>query len=327
MSNVKKQNILIIGAGAVGTVYGYFLAKHHQVTYFVKQKYVQELQQGYQLQLFNEKKHPIVKVIDYQVTSHINLTPSTQWDIIIITLSTTALPKLDLSQVNTTGSTLVLLSPGLEDVAQLKNTLADKAYGSIVTGMINLISYVTTQESAKTTHVWFPPLAAMPFSSTQGSDQAVAQQVAHTFNHAGIKAKAVASSLKAAIYPNIFLTVFVLALEAANWSFAQLKTAKPLQQQMLASIKAFNQASKQHYQLAPAMYDALLAPFMVKLGLSLAPRLFPFNIEAYLQQHFIKVQSQSYTHAQGYIELCKQYGVNAEAARALLSQAQQAGAS
>lgn len=319
---MNKQRILIIGAGAVGTSYAYFLAKKHDVSFLVKDKYVNDIKNGYLFDWMNKKDQKTELFSDYETLSYSTLDATREWDVIIITLATTALPKLDMSNINTTGATVISLSPGLEDLQMLESRLEGKSYGSIVTGMISLISFTNDIDGKFACHFYASPAMPMPFSDVENTANPQAKQIAKLFNDSGLKSKSVKSSLKAAVYPNVFLTMFVLALEAAGWSFATLKNSGYLLDSMRHSIQALNKASKKEYGLMPPVHGYLLPNFVLRIGLNLAPKLFPFDIETYLKQHFTKVQAQSYEHTRSYIEICKKHGVDAQVVEDLLAKAE-----
>lgn len=318
---MSKQRILIIGAGAVGTSYAYFLSKQHEVSFLVRDKYVNDIQGGFLFDWMN-KKQGAQQFSDYETFGYSSIDPQREWDIIIVTLATTALPKLDFSNINTTGATILSLSPGLDDLEVLKNRLADKSYGSIVTAMISLISYTDHIDGQFACHYYASAAMPMPFSDIENTPKPQAKQLAKLFNDAGIKSKSVKSSVKAAIYPNVFLTMFVLTLEAAGWSFDSLKNSGELLDDMRQSIQALNTASKKEYGLVPPVHGYLIPNFLLRLGLKLAPSLFPFDIETYLKQHFTKVQEQSYEHTRSYIDICKKHGVDTQVVEALLAKAE-----
>lgn len=320
---MQKQRILIIGAGAVGTSYAYFLSKQHDVSLLVKDKYVNELKSGFLFDWMNKKQQETELFSDYETYSYSSINPEQAWDVIIVTLATTALPKLDFTHINTTGATVVSLSPGLDDLAVLKSRLADKSYGSIVTAMISLISYTNDIDGKFACHYYASPLMPMPFSDIENTPKPQAKQIAKLFNDTGIKSKAVKSSVQASIYPNIFLTMFVLALEAAGWSFDTLKNSGYLLDSMRQSIQALNTASKKEYGLMAPVHGYLIPNAILRLGLKLAPSLFPFDIENYLKQHFTKVQAQSYEHTRHYIDLCKKHGVDTQMVEGLLAKAEE----
>ena len=98
------MNILIVGAGAVGLVYGYHFANAgHQVTFLVKEKYQQALeknkQEGIVLYHLNKDKNL------QQPLRFNNFSTITQWneadgfDLIALSISSTALRQLPLSAI------------------------------------------------------------------------------------------------------------------------------------------------------------------------------------------------------------------------------------
>lgn len=356
-----KKNILIIGAGAVGTVYAHYLAKDNHVSFFVREKYEEKVKQGFHLQVFennavkniannqkasasddatsiaNDKTlqdhtaNSIIKVTNYDVFSHETIDKDKAWDFVIITLSTTALPKLDLSHINLSQATIISLSPGAHDLTVLKDTLAkqDKKPIAIVTGVITLISYVQSiNEPMPITRVFFPPLTPMPFANTepftasttyQQADEP-AKAVAELFKSSGMRANTVPCSTKASTYPNILITMLVLALEAVDWSFDKLATSKTIRTLFINAVKQANTASRQHYQLVLPVQNYLISHTLVKILLKLAPKVLPFDIEEYLKLHFTKVKAQTYVHTKSYIDIAKTENLPHDGMQQLLAQ-------
>jgi 2-dehydropantoate 2-reductase len=314
------MNILIVGAGAVGLVYGHHFANAgHQVTFFVKEKYQQTLeaekQKGVVLYHLNNDKHL------QQPLRFTRFSTITEWhdaegfDLIALSISSTALRQLPLSIINNKieGSlnpvSLLMLQPSEEDLEHLTTVIAKE---HILQGMITLISYQTDHINPGINPVgtayYLPPLP-MPISACkplrqQKQDSLKLKKVVTLFNQAGIKAKGVNSALDESRFMSAFFMTFLCALEAADWQFERLrKSDRLLQQLSAAQIELLPQkiiANGVFSPLKKRLLTALLKPWLYKILIIISPRMIPLPLEAYLKKHFLKVRPQTLMYLQDY---------------------------
>ncbi len=312
------MNILIVGAGAVGLVYGYhFTNAGHQVTFLVKEKYQQALeddkQEGIVLYHLNKDKKL------QQPLRFNNFSTITQWDeaanfdLIALSISSTALRQLPLATIkekivsSIKTVSLLMLQPSEDDLKHLTQVIP-KEY--ILQGMITLISYQTDNinEGANPagTAYYLPPLP-MPISASQSPQQKNAlKDAVSLFKQSGIKAKAVNSALDESRLMSAFLMTFLCALEAANWEFNRLKDSPLLLSQLAEAQRALLPlkvgGNSITVRLKKIFLSLILRPWFYKLLIILSPRLIPLPLEAYLKKHFLKVRSQTVLYMQDYHE-------------------------
>ena len=322
------MKILIVGAGAVGMVYGHHLATAgHEITFLVKEKYQAQLEQekenGAVLYYLNKDK-ALKKPIhfkDFSVISHWDSSES--YDLIALAISSTALRQLPLDKLNlhvkskTSPASILMLQPSDEDFEYLKQTInADQ----ILQGMITLISYQTDDINDEVNPAgiayYLPPLA-MPISSPRvspkvspnDSAEVVKQSTARDevikiFNQSGIKARSVKSALDESRLPSAFFMTFLCALEAANWEFNRLKNSPQLLQQLSEAQRALLplkiSANGLSQSVQKALLAAILKPWLYKTIIRIAPKVVPLPLEAYLKKHFLKVRSQTLLYMQDY---------------------------
>lgn len=310
------KKILIVGAGAVGQVYGYqFAQAGHQVSFFVKEKYRPSLEKGltlYNLNSDKKKTKPITFSNFDTLSSWEDVKSSGEqqsWDQVYLCISSTALLNYDFDAMKAAvgeQTTIILLQPGPNDYALATQHInADR----IIQGMITLISYDAplTGESVPTPGIayWLPPLTATPFSgeSTRLKD------VIATFKSAGMAATSNPDLREEAPYPTALLMTFLTALEANDWNFDQLKANKKIQQQMItAQRQAFNTIAKDNNK-RPPIWNNWLKPWMVRVAIRFAPKALPMDIETYFQFHFTKVKDQTKLFMQNYIESATKNGL------------------
>ena len=318
------MNILIVGAGAVGLVYGHHFANAgHQVTFLIKEKYQQaveaEKQKGVVLYHLNNDKHL------QQPLRFTNFSTITEWqdaegfDLIALSISSTALRQLPLSIINDkikesiNPVSLLMLQPSEEDLEHLTAVIAKE---HILQGMITLISYQTdciNEGIIPAGTAYYLPSLPMPISASQPPQQQQQdslklkfklKEVVTLFNQSGIKAKAVNSALDESRLISAFFMTFLCALEAADWQFERLKnSARLLQQLSAAQTELLPQkiiANGVFTPLKKRLLTALLKPWFYKLLINISPRVIPLPLEAYLKKHFLKVRPQTLMYLQDY---------------------------
>lgn len=305
---MESQHILIVGAGAVGQVYGYQMAKAgHKVAFLIREKYADTLNQGFTLYCLNQdrkRQHPI-QFRDYTFFTDWTQAQQQRWDQIHLTISSTALRKLDLAAVKATlgDGTLGCLQPGPEDLALLQQTIPAE---QIVQGVISLISYEgpLPGESLPQPGTVFllPPMVATPFNGP-------AERCLHvikTFRDSGMRAKHNPNLMYDALFPTAFFMAFLTALEASDWKFNTLRGNTALLQQMQAAQREAIQALANKHGIKPPFWRGLAFPPLTQLLLTLAPHALPMDLETYFKVHFTKVGDQTRLFMKTYIESARQ---------------------
>jgi len=167
------MNILLVGAGAVGLVYGrHFQLGGANISFLVREKYAAELQAGITLYHLNKdprRERPIL-LTGAGVLTQMADVAAARWDAVILCVSSTALRSMNLGELaqNTGDATIVMLQPGVEDHAYVTARVAP---GRVVAGMISLVSYHTPLPGETVgkpgTAYWFPPFSPSPFSGQE----------------------------------------------------------------------------------------------------------------------------------------------------------------
>ena len=307
------MKVLIVGAGAVGQVYGYHFKKNgHQVDFLIKEKYRHTLQQGMTLYDLNRDKHlrcPLQFRADHLVSDW----PARHagYDVIIITIPSNALRQLPFDQLREAckQTPLLMLQPSSEDRTLLQQQLPGVV---IAEALISLIAYQTPlpdrngdtlAQSATPEGICFylPPLA-MPVSS---ESRQLATALRQLFHHSGIKARLSASAIEDSAVPSAFLMTFLCCLEAADWSFDNLSANPQLLKQL---AQAQRQLIPNHipagikHRLAQWLSAWLCRPWLYRLLLKLSPAIVPLPLEAYLASHFRKVHQQTRLYMEDYYQ-------------------------
>ncbi len=320
-----SQQILIIGAGAVGLVYGkHFSDAGHSVTFYVREKYIDDLSNGSVLYHINKDKklNQSIQYKNYELVSSFEEVGQKKYDQIYLSFSSTALMKFDFKgfKENLKGNpTIVMLHPSKSDYDILNQTFpADQ----IVQGMITLISYqaplVTEQADPPGIAYYLPPMMPTPVSGPNER----AKEVVSLFKDGKMAAKVNKSVEMEALFPTAFLSSFLIGLEASDWKFKKMKKDKHLLSILKQSVDEVMTALETQYKVKRPMPMKLVnSRRMTKLLLTLAPKVMPMDIETYFEYHFKKVNDQTKMYVNNYMELAKSTGNKYKSIESLLAKA------
>lgn len=320
-------HILIVGAGAVGLVYG----RHSQlggcrVTYYVREKYRTEAEAGYPMYPLNTLStkrgdKPVLFAEFDVVTSPEQIADAGPFDQVWLCVSSPALRGGWLAPILQSAgddATLILLTNGLSDQELVAEMTGDAATGEprIVQGIISMISYQGPLPNETLPEpgcvYWFPPLGPSPFSGQKARVQAVVGQL----KEGGCPAKVHPDVSAVVGFPTATLMPFLLAMEGAGWTFAGMKSGDWLQRCTEASREARATVSARTGHKEP-MQMKLLSPTVLRMAMALAPTVIPLPIEAFLAYHFTKVGDQTRMYVDDYIKIAEQRGLPADNLREL----------
>ena len=281
---------LVVGAGAVGQVFGHCLARGGaEVTFLVKPKYAD--QRAFTMHALNG--HQTEAWTGFSVITE----PTGGFDQVYITVDSTALhgdwlPAL----VRATGdATLVFLQPNLRDVEVIDAAVPDRA--RVVMGTIGFISYHAplpgeTRFDEPGMAYWFPPGGKSPFSGGR------ADAVVAALRAGKLPSKVVRDVRRDAAFPSAVLTTFVTALEASDWSFDDLKAELGAR----AAREAVHVAGHELSARPPLAMRLATRPLAFRAICALGPALIPLPLETYLRVHFTKVGAQMHASLASYVE-------------------------
>lgn len=306
-----KKNILILGAGAVGLVYGkHFSDAGHKVTFFIKEKYLETMSKGsvlYHMNTDKSLKKPI-RFTQYNLVSSFDEVQLQQWDQIYLCFSSTALQSFDFTgfkQVLTGKPTIVMLQPSVEDYQHLSATFPVE---QIIEGMITLISYsaplATETIELPGIAYWLPPFVPTPFSGQINRRQ----EIITTFLDGKMAAKSSKSVRTQSLFPTALLMAFLTALESSQWNFITLRNDTPLLKQLIHSIDEIFAALELKHDVKRPIGLRLTSPLIIKTLLRLAPHVMPMDIETYFEAHFMKVKDQTKLYMNNYLATAKSSG-------------------
>ncbi|MFL5349325.1 MAG: ketopantoate reductase family protein [Hyalangium sp.] len=320
-----KPRILLVGAGAIGQVFGGFLQSAGcELAFRVKPKHAEEARRGftlYELGVFEKDPEPR-ELSGFAVLCSDEEVAAERWDQIWLCVSSTALRAGNWVEelARATGAaTWVMLQPGLEDREWLLQRIAPER---LLTGMVPFLSFhapLSPQEPVPRpgTAFWFPPLSRGLFS---GPEERL-QEVLRALRAGGYPARRSPEVARAMAIPTALLATFVDGLEAAGWSFERLLEPEPLEQALQAAWEAVRIAAWRTQQRAPPVRP-LLRPWLLELMVPLASWAAPFSLESYLRVHFTKVADQTRWMIREYVALGLQAGLPTAALRAAAQRAE-----
>ncbi len=307
------MKVLLIGAGAVGQVYG----RHLQlggadVSFFVREKYAEACRAGLTMyKLTSKKKRDPVRFEGFGVLTTADEVRAQTWDQVWLCISSTALRGAWFDELaGAIGqATLITLQPGLEERAYLAERYPEER---TVAGTITLISYQAPlpEESVPEPGVayYFPPMAPNPFSGPADAVDAVVS----TLKKGGCPAKRHKNAARFSAGPTAIFMPHLAALEANDWIFGKLSGSPLLAEAGEASRQAMVVVAD-HHKSGPPFARHFVRPTLLRLILWIAPKLMPMNLEIYLRYHFTKVGDQTRFLMDSYISRGRAAGLPVDA--------------
>ena len=289
------MKVLVVGAGAVGQVYGlYFDRGGAEVTFYVRPKYVEELKSGLNLFALNQGKNPTaIKFNSYHVISEFHEVAETMWDVVLLTLPSDALYSPWLAefsaQVNSQ-ALIISLQPGYNDRLELLKYFPEK---SVVPGVITLISFATPLDTSgpqeKGMAFWFPAFTKA-FIDGEGTS---VSEVLRILTSAGfpIARKKLLNNPGFVYFGSTFLNLFIRNLEMNDWELGAFHNDEVSKLLKDSTLEGFEVVSKKFSMKAP-IYRHFFGKTFYNLAIKLALKTMPFDLEKYLKVHFTKVGPQ-----------------------------------
>ncbi len=305
---MASPRVLLVGAGAVGLVYG----RHLQlggadVHFYVRAKYAEETAAGFAMYNLNHSHKP-VRFDGFGVHTRLEAVAQQTWDQVWLCISSTALAGDWLAPfLEATGSaTLISLQPGLFDQERLRALVGVER---LVTGLISFSSWHAPLPGASRPvpglAYWHPPLGQSRFDGPRASTVVASLK-------AGACPAAAGGALSSSTRGTAMLLPIIAAMEIGGWSFTGLR----MPEQLAVAAQAIQQASMiscQRIGLSPGPLKIVARPLVIS-GLSrLAPRIAPFDIERFFQVHFTKVGDQTLQGLTDWITEGERVGLPADA--------------
>lgn len=304
------MNILIVGAGATGTVFGGALARAGaNVTYYVREHHRERLRQGLTIHhqgFFTLREEKITGI--GVATTPAEVAGST-YDEVWFTTPSDALRGdwLDAFIPATGHATLVILQPDPDDIEYVRDHGARDR--RIVQGLIQFSAWQSPlpHEPAEQTGITalMPPGPAALFDA----ECAESATIAATLTRGGLRA-AVRSDLPAhAARMSAMMIPLIAGLELAGWRLDRYAGHEALEIAIAAAHEAITAECARFAVGEPIVFRLLLNRPVTWLLLRLMPWVPGFNAEAFLAYHFGKVDRQTRQMLATYIRHAEQNGL------------------
>jgi len=287
------MRVLLVGAGAVGQVYGRHLQQAGvQISYYVKDKYAMGLRTGltvYDLNR-NEPWEPL-PFYGYETLTELSEVRAHGWDQIWFCVSSTALRGEWLDDfLDAVGdAAIVSLQPGLKDQEVLLNKVGKER---LVTGLIGFIAYQAPLAHEPVERVgiayYFPPFVPSLFSGPASE----VKPIIKALKMSRLPCRSTKKVGPRMAQASSVLMPLIVGLQASGWSFERFRTGKMLDLAARAAREAQVIVSSYH-QVRPSFARHLIRSFVLGIVIRLAPYVMPFPLEIYLRVHFTKVDDQS----------------------------------
>lgn len=322
------MNILVVGAGALGQPFGYHLsAGGADVSYLVKPKYREEMEQGLRLHRHRVLGGPVSHDFDdYGIFTDAEATAERDWDQLWLCVSSPAIrgewieELLDIARPDT----LVSIQPGLDDREYLESRYPAE---QIVSGRVAMVAYpapLPGDELPEGDIAYFmPPAEKIYFGdgrhgpTNDNHDMSRARSTAKALKSGGLPAGTRTDILPYTAFGGALLQMTVAGLEVAGWSLRQFRRTEAIDLAMQATREAFGVVSQKFDASPPLSLRMASAGWPLKMGLPIATAASPFDLEAYLQEHFTKVGEQTRIELRRFAEAAEATQQPSEALRAL----------
>lgn len=310
---VGQPKVLIIGAGAVGSVYGYHLHKGGaKVTFYVKQKYREAVAAGMVLYpLKGPEKGMTIHFDAYDVVTPVDDLTGRNFDQVWICVSSPALMTgwLDDLLPYVGEATILYMQAGLKDREYMEARVTPDRLCAGVIQMISWQAPLETEEYDPPGIAYWWPKGKNPFSGARGR----VDEIVRLLNDGGWASSIVDDAQQKTMFMSCIMMPYMAGLEVSGWKF------KDFGKKGAALASAASREARAIIQPGGSAFMAWLisSKFGLKFITWMAPKVMPFDIETYLEYHFTKVGDQTRAKLAHYQVLADERGKPATAIKAL----------
>jgi 2-dehydropantoate 2-reductase len=310
-------HVLIVGAGAIGQVYGALLAAGGaQVSVLVKEKHAAEAARGFTLHELRRFGAPRTQqFVPHSVVTELGDVAAQSWDQIWLCVPSDALEADFLQSLAeaSEAATWVSAHVGPNDVERLERAVGAR----LVLGPILVLAYSIAlgpkDDFGPGTRYWRAPLPHQ-FS---GAERVRVSGVVRALGASGTWTRRVRDTTLATGRSAAVLIPLVAALTLSAWSFRALRRGKWLGVALAAARECVQSSSRVRNARRP-LWSALLRPGLVRIVLWLSERLSVVPLEPFFRFHFSKVEPQTFDHLEGHIRHGRELGLPVECTETLL---------
>ncbi len=313
------MRILIVGAGSVGQLYGYFLAEGGaHVDAYVRPKYAATAREGFRLYDRSKGLSTPLRFQPRAVVSSESQLQDRSYDAALFCIPSTGLEGPWLPPfLEALGEDchVISLLPGIDDRATLAEWIPDRR---LATGLITAVAYPAPLPGESVdepgTAFWLPPLTPAFF---QGPRDVIAPLIAH-LKSGGMSARRHRRTDQLSAFGSAVLMPLVAILETLDWSLADLKRNAPARRRLSQTTDEVMAIVSASIDATPPLSIRLLGPTTWRGALTFAPWIAPFDLQAYLELHFTKVGDQTRLFFRDYIDKGRIHQLPTEQCQSLL---------
>lgn len=299
--------VLIVGAGAVGQVYGHYLQRGGaSVSYFVKEQYKEECEKGFTLYRCRRSGLGAAEFFKADgIYTDLAELKQVQFDQVWLTVPSNALRGEWLTRLKAVigDATVVMLQPDLDDRDYVMSVFPPE---QVVCGVVNFISYQTPLPDLPDHHpdadkhgvaYLLLPMMTADFSGSPERVSAVAEAMA--FGRFNVRVERDASRSYAD--RSAWMIPLVASLELENWSFKRLLNGQFLDLAVDAGKEALHIVAAK-FGKRQNWTERLFSLFWVKMALPVIRFLSPMDAESFVKFHFVKTAPQTRLMLKTFIE-------------------------
>ncbi len=318
------MELLIVGAGAVGAVYGYLSSQRSpagsaRITYLVKPKHQKDLEAGIRLYHWRGKDAEPIIFRDFSLISSFSEMKEKKYDAILITLPSDKFRESGWLEglVESSGNAKVWsLQPNAGDPELLRNKLiahfGPGAEMRAVTGRIPIMSYLAPlpgEPFAEPGYAFYIPKVSPAIWTSL--DPEAAREACDFYHAAGLPSKTAPADFVESAVPEALLRSVVAGLERCEWSFDRFTNGENIQLAAgaMREMTAIQAKRKKVADSGAGLFGKIAAtPFGIRTALRIVKSIVPFDFEAFLRVHFSKVEGQMHLALDEFIADGKKMG-------------------
>lgn len=322
------MELLIVGAGAVGSVYGFFASRNIEgagarVTYLVKPKHRADKENGITLYSWKGRKADTIRFNEFKLIDETAALRKRKFDAVLITLPSDQFRAngwfegfLKDLNIGSPKAKIWSLPPGERDPAFLLEKLGPGSEGRVVYGSIPIMSYLAPLPGEAFTETgyafYIPPGSKAGWSS---KDPLAAESAHALFNAGGLPSKTLPNiqTTPEKILGAAILRLIVAGLERSEWSFDRFMNGENIHL-VSAAIREMTALSAKYEKTSDPLVKRwakfATSVFGLKTIIRFSRFLIPFDFEAFMRVHFTKVDAQMHLTLDEQIEYGKRNGIS-----------------
>jgi ketopantoate reductase len=285
------MKVLIVGAGALGQVFGHHLSRGGaQVDVLVRAGREEAARAGATLWRVRCVGAPIeTRFEPVRAFGDVGATRGESWDLVLLCVASTELRGEFLARLAAAVGTATVASIGQAalDAEALARAFPAEQLVAIVPSLFAWSAPLATETPGPGTAYWIPPLASLAVGGTAERARPVVAALRRGGLSASVSRDAFADGARTAART----MPYVAALGLAGWSLSALRAGPLLALAAAASREAL--AAVEGRRDVPARDDGAGSLTLTRLVLRVLARVVPFPLERYLAVHFTKVSAQT----------------------------------